>query len=119
QRIHEVGHQKTDSGPQGLALIKADKADKDVADEVSQALMSANVNCRVSTQMGKTMMDWLREIPYDAMLIVYGECSDDWLERLGDELMAVDLNLKSQAPVRAYYCCPDEPHLPYRGQGVL
>lgn len=50
-----------------LALIKADKPDDVVAAEVSDALMSANVNCRV-TITGKTMMDWLREYPDDASL---------------------------------------------------
>jgi hypothetical protein len=99
-------------------LIKADKADNVVADEVSQALMSVNVNCRV-TRTGKSMIDWLREVPYDAVLIVCGSCSDDWLEQRGDELMAVDLNLKDLAPVRAYYVCTDEAQLPYRGMGVL
>jgi hypothetical protein len=118
QRIHEVGQPAAADGPQWLALIKADKADNVVADEVSQALMSVNVNCRV-TRTGKSMMDWLREVPYDVLLIVCGSCSDDWLELRGDELMAVDLNLKDLAPVRAYYVCTDEAQLPYRGKGVL
>ena len=58
-------------------------------------------------------------MPYDAVLIVYGSCSDDWLEQRGDELIAVDRNLKDQAPVRAYYICTDEAQLPYRAKGVL
>jgi hypothetical protein len=118
QRIHEVGQPAATDGPQWLALIKADKSDNVVADEVSQALLLANVNCRV-TRTGKSMMDWLREVPYDVLLIVYGSCSDDWLEQRGDELMAVDLNLKDLAPVRAYYVCTHEAQLPYRGKGVL
>jgi hypothetical protein len=64
-------------------------------------------------------VDTLREVPYDAVLIVYGSCADEWLERHGDELMAVDLNLKEQAPVRAYYLCAEEPRLPYRSKAVL
>ena len=118
QRVHEVGRPREADGPQWLALIKADKPDNVVAKEVSDALMSANVNCRV-TRTGKSMMDWLREVPYDALLIVCGSCSDDWLEERGDELMAVDLNLKDLAPVRAYYVCTDDAQLPYRGKGVL
>jgi hypothetical protein len=80
--------------------------------------MSANVNCRV-TSAGKSLVDTLREVPYDAVLIVYGSCADDWLEQRGDELMAVDLNLKDLAPVRAYYISADEPRLPYRSKAVL
>ena len=76
------------------------------------------MNCRV-TSAGKSLVDTLREVPYDAVLIVYGSCSDDWLEQRGDELMAVDLNLKDLAPVRAYYVCADEPQLPYRSKAVL
>lgn len=33
--------------------------------------------------------------------------------------MAVDLNLKDMAPVRAYYISADDPQLPYRSKGVL
>jgi hypothetical protein len=118
KRVHEVGRPAIADGQQWLALIKADKPDQDVAEEVSQALSSANVNCRV-TSAGKSLVDTLREVPYDAVLIVYGSCADDWLEQRGDELMAVDLNLKDMAPVRAYYVCADEPRLPYRSKAVL
>ncbi|HEX3150476.1 MAG TPA: toll/interleukin-1 receptor domain-containing protein [Gemmataceae bacterium] len=118
QRVHDVGKPATTDGPHWLALIKADKPDNVVAEEVSNALMAANVNCRV-TRTSKTMMDWLREVPYDALMIVCGSCSDDWLEQRGDELMAVDLNLKDQAPVRAYYVAGEETPIPYRGKGVL
>ena len=118
QRVREVGRPTAAASPQWLALIKADRPDHVVADEVSEALTAADVNCRI-TRTGKTMMDWLREVPYDAVLIVYGDCSDEWLEQRGDELMAVDLNLKDLAPVRAYYICAGEAQLPYRGKGVL
>ncbi|MGB8167664.1 MAG: toll/interleukin-1 receptor domain-containing protein [Chthoniobacteraceae bacterium] len=118
QRVHENSHPVAGNGPQFLALIKADKPDSVVAEEVSQALIAGNVNCRV-TRAGKSLVDALREVPYDAILIVYGSCSDDWLEQRGDELMAVDLNLKDLAPVRAYFVCAEEPQLPYRSKGVL
>lgn len=119
QRVHEVGRPAAaGDGPRWWALIKADKPDNVVADEVSTALASADVNCRV-TRTGKSVMEWLREVPYDAVLIVCGACSDDWLEQRGDELMAVDLNLKDQAPVRAYYVCADDAIVPYRGKNVL
>ena len=118
KRVHEVGRPGGADGQRWLALIKADKPDTVVADEVSQALMSANVNCRL-TSAGKSLVDTLRDVPYDAVLIVYGACGDDWLEQRGDELMAVDLNLKDLAPVRAYYVSADEPRLPYRSKAVL
>lgn len=119
QRVYEVG--STTGGGEGqqrLVLIKADKPDNVVAEEVSRALVSVNVNSRV-TRAGKSLVDTLREVPYDAVLIVCGSCSDDWLEQRGDELMAVDLNLKDQAPVRAYYVCAEQPQLPYHSKGVL
>ena len=106
-------------GPQWLALIKADKPDTVVAEEVSQALESANVKNRVTYSAGKSLVDTLREVPCDAVLIVYGSCADDWLEQRGDELMAVDLNLKDLAPVRVYSVCADQPRLPYRSKAVL
>jgi hypothetical protein len=119
QRVYEVGRPPAVDGPQWLALIKADKPDCVVAEEVSQALIAGNVNSRV-TRAGKSLVDTLREVPYDAVLIVYGSCSEDWLEQRGDELMAVDLNLKDLAPVRAYYISTaDPPQLPYRSKGVL
>lgn len=118
QRLHEVRAPTNTNDSQWLALIKADKPDKAVADEVSNALLSANVSCRIS-RSGKAVMDWLREVPYDAVLIVCGNCSDSWLEQLGDELMAVDLNLKDLAPIRAYYISTDDAQLFYRSRGVL
>lgn len=118
ERVHEVGRPAVADDQQWYALIKADKPDDVVAKEVSQALMSANVNCRL-TSAGKSLVDTLREVPYDAVMIVCGACTDDWLEERGDELMAVDLNLKDLAPVRAYYVSTDDPRLPYRGKGVL
>jgi hypothetical protein len=118
KRVHEVGPPAVADDQQWLALIKADKPDSVVAEEVSQALMSANVNCRV-TSAGKSLVETLREVPYDAVLIVYGSCGNDWLERHGDELMAVDLNFKNLGPVRAYYVSADEPRLPYRSKAVL
>ncbi|MEF8733984.1 MAG: toll/interleukin-1 receptor domain-containing protein [Candidatus Accumulibacter meliphilus] len=117
-RVHEIERPVIADGQQWLALMKADKPDEDVANEVCHALKTANVNCRV-TRTGKSLVETLREIPYDAVLIVYGCCSDDWLEERGDELMAVDLNLKDQAPVRAYYVCVEKARLPYHGKGVL
>ena len=123
QRLYEVGRPAAGEGKSWFALIKADKPDSAVADEVSQILTSANVSSRV-THTGKPMMDWLRDKEFgashiDALLIIYGSCSDAWLEQLGDELMAVDLNLKDMAPVRAYYVCTEDARLPYRSKGVL
>lgn len=69
QRVHEAGRPASAPGQQWLALIKADKPDNVVAAEVSEAPMSANVNCRV-TRSSKSMMELLREGPYDALLIV-------------------------------------------------
>ena len=120
KRVHEVGRPAVADGKGWLALIKADKPDTAVAEEVAQALESANVRNRVVTSAaGKTLVETLREIPYDAVLIVYGSCSDEWLEQRGDELVAVDLNLKDLAPVRAYYVCKDDIHLPYHSKAVL
>lgn len=119
KRVHdEVGRPTVADGQQRLALIKADKPDRVVADEVSEALMSANVNCRITSD-GKPLVEALRATSYDAVLIVYGSCADDWLEQRGDELMAVYLDLKDQAPVGAYYICADEPRLPYYSKAVL
>jgi hypothetical protein len=118
RRVHEVERPAGSERQQWLALIKADKPDSVIADEISEALQTANVNCRV-TRVGKSLIETLREVPYDAVLIVSGSCGEDWLEQRGDELMAVDLNLKDQAPVRAYYVCPDHPPFPYRSKAVL
>lgn len=119
KRIHDVGRPAAVDGQQWLALIIADKPDTAVAQEVSEALESANVKNRVTYSASKSLLDTLREVPYDAVLIVYGSCADDWLEQRGDELMAVDLNLKDLAPVRAYYVCAEQPRLPYRSKAVL
>lgn len=118
KRVHEVGPPPATDGHQRFALVKADRADGAIAREVIDALKAADVNCSV-THNGKSMLDRLREVPYDALLVVSVGCPDSWLEDRGNELLVVDLNLKSMAPVRAYYV--DDPHrlLRYEGKDVL
>lgn len=118
KRVHDVGPPPATDGHQRFALVKADRADGVIAREVIDALKAADVNCSV-THNGKSMLDRLREVPYDALLVVSVGCPDSWLEDRGNELLVVDLNLKSMAPVRAYYV--DDPHrlLRYEGKDVL
>ncbi len=49
------------------------------------------------------MAQRLRENPFDALIVVLGDCGDDWLEKRVDELIEVELTLKEQAPLQAYY----------------
>jgi len=117
QRVKDVGKPAESNGKQWLALIRADKPDNVVADEICDLLTSANVNIRAPLT-GKSMVECLREKAFDAVLIVCGSCSQDWLDARGNELMAVDLDFKDLAPVRAYYICADDTWLPYRSKGV-
>jgi hypothetical protein len=116
--VHAKRIPAKDGGQTWYALIEADKPDDDVADEVVKALVADNVNCRIPHN-GTALVDFLRKGVYQAVLIVCGACSPEWLELRGEELMAVDMDLKDQAPVRAYYVCTDKTRLPYLGKNVL
>lgn len=114
----DAKHEAADSSQAKLVLVKADAADAGPTDRIVQSLIAANIRCRVS-QNGVPMVERLREIPFDALIVVLGQCGNDWIELRGDELMAVDLNLKDQVPLRAY-CHWDVRRLaPYVGRDML
>ena len=102
-----------------LVLLKADPADAEPTNEIVQSLTAANILCRVARN-GVPMVERLRAIPFDALIVVLGECPDDWIEDRGDELMAVDLNFKDQVPLRVYcHCGSRQTTPPYVGREML
>jgi hypothetical protein len=111
-------HEAADSSQAKLVLVKADDADAEPTELIVQSLSAANIRCRVS-QNGVPMVERLREIPFDALIVVLGQCGNDWREHRGDELMAVDLNLKDQVPLRAYCHCGVRRLAPYVGRDML
>ena len=119
QRAFDAGRVAPAEGDRRLALIKFNEADEEPTKEMLAELKLAHINCR-STHNGRSMVDRLRENHYDALVVVLGNPPADWLEERGDELMAVELDLKEQAPLRAYYYCGESsPVPPYVGQDVL
>ena len=101
QRAFEVGVGPPPDAEKRRAMIKFNKDDNAVI-QMLERLAQKNVQCRTSKN-GRPLLDRLREIPFDGLIVVLGECDDDWLEDRGDEMMAVELGLKDQAPVRAYF----------------
>jgi len=96
--VHGGGNGKSVSQ---VVLVRADENDSDATREMVTRLAQANIGCRVARN-GVPLVDRLRKIPFDALIVILGQCSPLWIEEQGDELLAVDLNMKDQTPLRAY-----------------
>jgi hypothetical protein len=90
------------SQPKRLALLKYGDYDKDTTRELIDALKSANVSCLASNN-GLPLIDSLRELPAQALIVVLGQCPPDWLTARGFELLKVQLAFRDQTPLRLYY----------------
>jgi hypothetical protein len=99
--------------------VRADDIDADATREITGRLAQANINCRVARN-GVPLVDRLRKLPFAGLIVLLGRCPPTWIEQQGDELMAVDLSLKDQTPLRAYCHC-QQPRVvpPYVGHGML
>jgi hypothetical protein len=104
RRAFDAGKTPVAGGDSRIALIKYSEPDQQPMREMLETLRQANVVC-VSACNGLPIVDRLREFPFDALIVVLGDCPLDWLEKQGHELLAVQLNFKDQAPLQAYYCC--------------
>lgn len=123
RRAFEMGrdakHASAEPDASKLVFVKAAPADAEPTNELVQSLSEANISCRVA-QNGVTMVERLREIPFDALIVVLGKCPNEWMEDRGDELMAVDLSLKDQAPLCVYCDCRGHQRIrPYVAPGML
>lgn len=88
---------------QKWAMVKYDRVDAKATREMLRILKEANIRCTSSPNGSTTLAQRLRENPFDALILVLGNCDDDWLERRIDELIEVELTLKDQSPLQAYY----------------
>jgi TIR domain len=99
-------------GPR-LAMVKYRQVDAPATRSLVDVLTKANIGCQSSLN-GTPLLDRLRDVPFDVLIVVLGEAPDEWLEARGDELAAVVLALKDQAPLRAYYHASDPETKPDR-----
>jgi hypothetical protein len=119
QRAFDVGRAPPKDDDAKYALVKFAENVQGQIGEMLNVLKDANVSCLSSTN-GRPMIDQLREIPFSALVVVLGDSPRDWLEDRGQELLSVELNLKDQAPVRAYYYCGNFSSVPpFVGSDVL
>ncbi len=100
--LDEPKSSQTDAA-QKWAMVKYDRVDAKPTREMLRILKEANIRCTSSRNGSTTLTQRMREIPFDALILVLGECEDDWLDRLTDQLIEVELTLKEQAPLQAYY----------------
>jgi len=95
-------------------MVKYDRVDAKPTREMLRTLKQANIHYTSSPNGDTTLVQRLREHPFDALILVLGNCDDDWLERRRDELIEVELTLKEQSPLRAYYYTEDATVVPPR-----
>lgn len=101
RRAFDVGKGPPRDHESHRAMVKFCR-DSDSVQRMLDRLAENNVECRASKN-GRPLLDRWREIPFDGLMVVLGDCDDAWLEDRGDELQAVELGLKDQSPVRAYF----------------
>ena len=114
----DTRHKTDDATALRLVLVRADGVDNEPTERIVHSLSEANIGCRV-TQNGVPLVQRLREIHFDALIVVMGRCRDKWCEDQGEELLAVDLNHKDQVPLRAYCLWGERRRLPYVRRDML
>ena len=88
---------------QKSAMVRYDQVDGPTTCKMLRALADADIRCTSSPNGSTALVQRLRENPFDALVLVLGECRVEWLEKQIDELNAVELTLKDQSPLRVYY----------------
>ncbi len=84
-----------------VAMVKFSEDDASTTAELMQVLQSDNIMC-VPSQNGIPLVDVFRDIPtLDAVIMVLGECSTNWKQQRGIELITIAL--RDDAPLRFYY----------------
>ncbi len=85
------------------AMVKYDRVDAQSTLQMLRILKKANIHYTSSPNGNTTLAQRMREKSFDALILVLGVCGNDWLEKRIDELTEVELTLKEQAPLQAYY----------------
>jgi len=91
------------------ALIKADPVDDKFAGTLAGFLAEHDIGCEVVPN-GLATLKRLREHGFDAVMLVYGSCPEQWIEKEKKDLRAVLLDRRDQAPVCGFYL--DRPRTP-------
>ncbi len=84
-------------------MVKYDRVDAQPTREMLRVLKNANIRCTSSPNGKTTLVQRMREVSFDALILVLGACDNEWLENRIDELIEVELTLKEQSPLQAYY----------------
>ena len=108
-----------DKEPERLIILKYSDADADLTREVVEAMTQHNMTCLASNN-GLPIVETLREISADALVVVIGDCPQPWLMARGIELLKVQCTFRDQSPLRIYYNSQASQRIPpLAGKGVL
>ncbi len=110
----DVPHPVEPEGAQKSAMVKYAEVDAKPTRKMLRVLKEADIHYTSSRNGNTTLVERLRENPFDVLILVLGKCDDDWLDKRTNELLEVELTLKEQSPLRAYYfteeTAPAPPH---------
>jgi hypothetical protein len=119
RRAYKLHNVTRDEEPERLVIVKYCDADAEVAREVVETLGRHNVTC-LSSNNGLSIVDTLREIPAQALLIVLGDCPQEWLTTRGLELLKVQFTFKDRSPLQIYFDAHSKGRIPpLTGKGIL
>jgi hypothetical protein len=119
RRAFKMRYVQRDDEPERLVVVKYNDADADAAREVVDTLGRHNLTC-LSSNNGLPLVAALRELPVQALIVVLGNCPQDWVALCGLELLKVQITFKDRTPLRVYFNTNPERRIPpLTGKGVL
>lgn len=85
-----------------FAILKYNDTDRGETTELLKELRRNNVAC-LSSNNGLPLVESVRETKAQALIIVLGQCPNDWAVQRGIELFKVESTFRDQKPLRLYY----------------
>jgi hypothetical protein len=101
------------SEEEAYVLLRADSNDLRLADQVANKLLHHEIGYDIIDD-DTALKDVTESDDYDGLIVLYGGCSQEWVQGCVRECRRVALRKKQNAPVCAVYVGPPEPKDPLR-----
>jgi len=115
--LQQLRRQQEDSAvaPAGddFVLVSAQRLDTPVADQLTRALDRHAIGYEVVDER-HALEDLVHEDIYSALMVIYGQCPEDWVREQIRRCRRIMLELKTRAPVCAIYVGPPADKEPLR-----
>jgi hypothetical protein len=109
KQVAQCGRSEGSEVSEKYVLVNTSKSDLATADQISAILADQNIGFDVIDDDEISLADLADGDDYDALMVVYGQCPEQWVRRRVRECRQVALKKKTKAPMCAVYIgAPDE-----------